>query len=319
MGYMRFRPRHGRLGDCRWRTSLARLQLLMNLKRTPRSQVLWLALAVFFPIRNVAQTPSPPPTFDVASVKRNRSSAQANSNFPLGPGNAYTPNGGHFSATGFPLAMYINFAYKMMPAQIQQMATQLPDWAATDHYDIEARVQGDPGKDGMRALMRSLLAERFKLAVHEETKEMPVAALVLLREGKLGPMIQAHPPGTACPTTILPGDLTPDGRFPVLCGGFLQLPPSVRGRNRFGARDITLDFFARNASSVTASGRPMIDATGLTGTFDVSIEFSRSQSNEPEDLPFEVALKEQLGMKLRPQKAPQKVMVLDHVERPTEN
>jgi uncharacterized protein (TIGR03435 family) len=278
-----------------------------------------MALALFFPIPNVAQSPSRSPTFDVASVKLNQSSAAANSNFPLGPGNAYTPNGGHFSATGFPLTMYINFAYKLMPAQIQQMAAQLPDWAAADHYDIEARVKGDPGKDGMRALMRLLLAERFKLAVHEETKEMPVVALLLMREGKLGPMIQSHPAGTPCPTDIPPGDLTPDGRFPVLCGGFLQLPPSVRGRTRFGARDITLDFFARNASNVTASGRPVVDATGLTGTFDVSIEFSRSQSNEPEDLPFELALKEQLGMKLQPQKAPQKVMVLDHVERPTEN
>jgi len=171
----------------------------------------------------------------------------------------------------------------------------------------------------MRALMRSLLAERFKLAVHEETKEMAVAALVLIREGKLGPMIQPHPAGTPCPTDIVPGDLTPDGRFPVLCGGFLQLPPAVRGRVRFGARDITLDFFARNAANVTASGKPVIDATGLTGTFDVSIEFSRNQSNEPEDLPFEAALQEQLGMKLRSQKAPQKVLVLDHVERPTEN
>jgi uncharacterized protein (TIGR03435 family) len=167
--------------------------------------------------------------------------------------------------------------------------------------------------------MRSLLAERFKMAIHEETKEMPVAALALIHEGKLGPMIQPHRVGTSCPTDIVPGDLTPDGRFPVLCGGFLQLPPSVRGRARFGARDVTLDFFARNAAAATASGRPVIDATGLSGTFDVSIEFSRSQSNDPEDLPFEEALKEQLGMKLLPQKAPQKVMVLDRVERPTEN
>ena len=99
----------------------------------------------------------------------------------------------------------------------------------------------------MRELMRSLLAERFKLAIHEETKEMPVAALALIHDGKLGPTIQPHP------------------------------------------------------------------------AFDVNNEFSRSQSNDPEDLPFEEALKQQLGMKLLPQKAPQKVMVLDHVERPTEN
>jgi uncharacterized protein (TIGR03435 family) len=277
------------------------------------------ALPLFLPIPAAAQDAPRSATFDVASVKLNKSNDPANSNFPLGPGNAYTRNGGHFSATGFPLTMYINFAYKLLPAQIEQIAAQLPEWATTERYDIEARVQGDPGKDGMRALMQSLLAERFKVAIHQETKEVPVAALVLIHEGKLGPMIQPHPAGTPCPTDIVPGGLTPDGRFPVLCGGFLQLPPSVRGRARFGARDITLDFFARNATAVTTSGRPVIDATGLSGKFDVSIEFSRSQSNDPEDLPFEAALKEQLGMKLVPQKGPQEVMVLDHVERPADN
>jgi uncharacterized protein (TIGR03435 family) len=291
----------------------------MNTILKLRDQVVMTALALFLPILSAAQDPPLSAAFDVASVKLNKSNAPANSNFPLGPGNAYMRNGVRFSATGFPLTMYINFAYKLMPAQIEQMAAQLPEWATAEGYDIEARVQGDPGKDGMRALMRALLGERFKLAVHEETKEMPVAALALIHEGKLGPMIQPHPAGTSCPTDIVPGDLTPDGRFPVLCGGFLQLPPSVRGRARFGARDITLDFFARNATAVTASGRPVIDATALSGAFDVSIEFSRSQSNDPEDLPFEEALKQQLGMKLLPQKAPQKAMVLDHVERPTEN
>jgi uncharacterized protein (TIGR03435 family) len=257
--------------------------------------------------------------FDVASIKLNKSADPANANFPLGPGNAYNPNGGRFSATGFPLIMYINFAYKLVPAQIKQMSAQLPAWATTDRYDIEARIQNDPGKEGMRALMRSLLRERFKLAVHEETKDVPVAALVMIREGKFGPMIQPHPAGTSCPTDIAPGGLTPDGRFPMLCGGFLQLPPSVPGRVRLGARDITLDFFARGLSSATASGRPLIDGTGLSGTFDVSIEFSREQAGDTPDVSFELALKEQLGMKLQSQRAPQKVIVLDHVERPTEN
>ena len=89
---------------------------------------------------------------------------------------------------------------------------------------------------------------------------------------------------------------------------------------RLGARDITLDFFARSLSDATASERPMIDATGLSGTFDISIEFSPGRhTDDPEYLSFEEALKDQLGMKLQPQRAPQKRMVLDHVERPTEN
>lgn len=171
--------------------------------------------------------------------------------------------------------MYINFAYKLAPARIQQLAAQLPAWAATDGYDIEGRVQGDPGKDGMRALMRSLLAERFKLALHEDTKEMPVAALVLIRQGRFGPMIQPHPAGTPRPTDIAPGAMTPDGRFPLLCGGLLPLTPSLLRRVRLGARAITLDFFARSMSDATTSGRPIVDATGLRGTFDINIKFSR--------------------------------------------
>jgi uncharacterized protein (TIGR03435 family) len=98
------------------------------------------------------------------------------------------------------------------------------------------------------------------------------------------------------------------------------MTPSVPRRTRYGARDITLDFFARSLSDATTFGRPMIDATGLSGTFDISIEFSPGQlTDQPEYLSFEEALKEQLGVKLQPQKASQKVMVLDHVERPTEN
>jgi uncharacterized protein (TIGR03435 family) len=74
----------------------------------------------------------------------------------------------------------------------------------------------------MRALMRSLLRERFRLAVHEEMKDMPVAALVLVRQGKFGPMLQPHPAGTPCPNDIAPGGVTPDGRFPTLCGEFCK-------------------------------------------------------------------------------------------------
>jgi uncharacterized protein (TIGR03435 family) len=89
------------------------------------------ALALFFPMVEVAQDP-PRPAFDVASVKLNKSNVPGDSNFPLGPGNAYRANGGRFWAIGFPLAMYINFAYKLTPSQIDQIAGQLPAWATSD-------------------------------------------------------------------------------------------------------------------------------------------------------------------------------------------
>src|SRR5580704_11837095 len=111
--------------------------------------------------------------FDVASVKQNKSDGQSISNIPLGPGAVYTPTGGFFSATGFPLVTYIAFAYKLMGNDFQSLLAQLPGWATTDRYDIQARAQGDPTKDQMRLMMRSVLEDRFKLTMHTEPREVP--------------------------------------------------------------------------------------------------------------------------------------------------
>src|SRR5262245_5416567 len=125
------------------------------------------------------------PKFEVASIKLNKAESQPNSNFPLGPGDVYVRNGGRLSATGFPLATYLAFAYKLIGNQAQTLEKQLPEWAKADRYNIEARMASDPGKDGMRLAMRDLLAERFHLALHYEDREMPVLALVLIKPGKL--------------------------------------------------------------------------------------------------------------------------------------
>ena len=274
------------------------------------------------------QTPAPP-AFDVVSVKPNTGSTPANSNFPLGPGDAYTPNGGYFNATGFSAMVYIAFAYKLQPTQIRAIMDHAPTWISTERFDVQARVQGNPGKDEMRAMVRTLLADRFKLAMHEESRDTPVAAMVVAKEGKLGPQIQHHPAGTPCPKDAQPGPVAEDARFPLLCGGILQLQPSVPGRIRVAARDVTMDFIAKSLSAATQSGRPLIDATALTGTYDFNLEFTPELTGpvkptveeqlERSGPTFEAALREQLGIKLESRKAPLKVFVLDHIERPTEN
>src|SRR5947209_5204060 len=81
-----------------------------------------------------------PASFDVASVKPHSGSAPADSNFPLGPGNAYTPNGGYFNASGFPAMTYIAFAYKLLPPQSAPLIRSAPSWITTELYDIQARV-----------------------------------------------------------------------------------------------------------------------------------------------------------------------------------
>lgn len=95
------------------------------------------------PLHLASQAAPPAPQFEVASVKPNRSNSPAASNFPLGPGDMYVRNGGLFSATGFPLIIYISFAYKMIGNQEQYLLTQLPDWAKIERFDILAYSEAD--------------------------------------------------------------------------------------------------------------------------------------------------------------------------------
>jgi uncharacterized protein (TIGR03435 family) len=271
-------------------------------------------------------------TFDVASVKVNKSNDPPYFNFPLGPGDVYVQNGGLFSATGVPFVTYLFFAYKLIGNQAQYMLPQLPDWAKTEHFDIQARAEGNPGKDQMRILMRALLAERFKLKMHTESREVPMLAFVLVKAGKTGPQIQSHADDAECETNAPangPGLQTVPGGFPALCNGIFAMTPGAQGRTRIGARNITLKFLADSLSGWSNQGRPMIDQTGLSGTFDFVMEFTPDlpgpqppgTNSQPDTSgpTLEQALRDQLGIKLESVKGTMDVLVLDHVERPSEN
>ena len=276
-----------------------------------------------------------PLSFEVASVKRNKSDAPGYSNFPLNAGDAYIENGGHFVARNFPLVTYIFFAYKLMGNQGRPVLSQLPRWAIADGFDIEARAIGNPTKDQMRLMMRSLLAERFKLGLHTERREIPVLAFVLAKAGKTGPQLQPHDAATPCEPNAVPapGDRYPNtfqqivaGQMPSLCNVILGLPASVVGRSRLAGRNVTIGFMADMFSQRVDRGRPMIDATGLPGKFDFVLEFTPdgptpATAGEPQsDGPtFEEALTDQLGLKAESRKSLMDVIVLDNVERPTQN
>src|ERR1019366_1600509 len=264
-------------------------------------------------------------TFDVASVKVNKTDNPPNSNFPLEPGDVYVPNGGLFSATGFPLVTYLFFAYKIVNNQGQYLLPQLPAWATTDKFDIQARAEGNPGKDQMRILMRGLLADRFKLAMHTEKRDLPVLGLVLAKPGKTGPQLQAHAAGSDCPTNATADGPAPTatvaGGFPALCNGIFGMAPSNPGRQKMGARNVTLKFIADSLSGWASFGRPMTDQTGLSGTFDFTLEFTPELTGPlPPGATFqpdasgptmEEALREQLGLKLESSKTTMEVQVLD--------
>jgi len=294
------------------------------------------------PIR--AQAPTAHLEFEVASVKPNKSDAPPSSNFPLNAAPMYAASGGLslFSATNFPLVTYIFFAYNLTGNQAQRLLSQLPAWAMTERFDIQARAAASSTKDQMRLMMRSLLAERFKFASHTEQREAPVLAVVLAKPGETGPRLQPHPADAPCQTSVEAlsavnpaGDRfsqwAPGVGFPPICNSILGIRPSVPGRFRLGGRNVTIGYMADMFGQRVDLGRPMIDASGLTGTFDFLLEFaadSRSQvptapgldaAPDPDGPTFEQALRDQLGLKLDRRTGSMQVMVLDQVERPTAN
>jgi bla regulator protein blaR1 len=300
-------------------------------------------------VQLAAQSPKPPVpywqtvaggkmAFDVVTVRQNTTAPPypVGSNFPLGPGDVYVPNGGSFRATNFTLIRYIAFAYKITDNQQQSLLSQLPKWATTDRFDIQGTAQGNPTKDQMRLMMQAVLADRFHLAVHYETRQVPILALVVDQPGKLGPLLQKHADDSPCATTPAvpsPAPTAPpqflDTRFPATCGGILRMPPSAPGRVRSGARNVSMELIASSIGQGGDIDRPVLDKTGLTGMFDVAIEFTpQLDSSSPPDAnsrrdptgpTFLEALRDQLGLKLEPQTGPFDVLVIDYVEEPSAN
>src|SRR5690348_7332980 len=124
--------------------------------------------------------------FDVASVRQNTSGLPPHgdpvrSNVPLGPDDSYAPTGGLLSISNFDLPNFISFAYKLGLQEGMALRPKLPKWARTERFNIEARGPANATKDQMRLMMQSLLADRFKLAVHFETHEQPIFNLVLAK------------------------------------------------------------------------------------------------------------------------------------------
>ena len=269
--------------------------------------------------------------FEVASVKLDPGPFRS-PNFPLDPGEAYRPVGGRFNAD-FPVFTYITFAYKLSLAQEQRQAmlAHLPDWVAADRYGVEARAEGNPTKDQMRLMMQSLLADRVQLKAHFETQVLPALALVLVKPDKTGPKLVPHSEGVPCEATPATNGPMPrpvaGGPFPPVCDTYMMMvnPNSVA---KGGARNTTLALLAGALPGMGGLERPVIDRTGLNDRFDFTIEFAQERRGppnpetttpDPQAPAFPDALREQLGLKLEATKAPLRVLVIDHIERPSEN
>jgi uncharacterized protein (TIGR03435 family) len=269
------------------------------------------------------------PSFEVASVRENKSDEKNYSNFPLNSGPQYDSIGGLFVARNMLLLQYIVFAYKPNMFQIQEFRSKLPDWTRSSHFDIQARASGSPTKDDMRLMMQSLLADRFQMKVHHETREVSVFALVLVKPGQTGPNLQPHPvDDPECLKTQLPKSVA--GAYPVACGAGASIAPRIEGDMATAGYNVSMEWVA-NALGGTANivDRPVVDRTGLTGNYDFKVEFAPEPNNsasagaalqdEPGGPSFADALKKQLGLKLVLQKMPIDIVVIDHLERPSEN
>ena len=275
--------------------------------------------------------------FDVASVKQNKCglppACLIDSNINLLPGDVFSPTGGLFTETNWYLMPLIVFSYKLSANHYQLLTPQLPKWANTERFDIQARASGNPTKDQFRLMMQSLLADRFKLAVHYETRQLPIFALVLDRPGKLGPTLRPHSEDPPCvyapPQNAPPGTFqsTVAGGYPAVCGEMLGGP--VSGRNTQRARNVTMERIGTRLGPIAQLGRPVVDETGLKGSFDFTIEWvpqsngtappNSDISTDPTGPTFLEALKDQLGLKLEPRTGPVEVLVIDHIEELSPN
>jgi uncharacterized protein (TIGR03435 family) len=263
------------------------------------------------------------PAFEIASVKPNQPGN------PSPRGTSFL-QGGRFYATSYSLRALIRLAYQIQDFQLDG----LPSWAGTRLFDINARARDDQlDKNGRvpfetgRLMVRRLLADRFQLLGHYESRELPIYELILARhDGKLGPQLRQST--VDCDVlshsgTVMP---RPAPRQAPICGADLSAEHMI-----FNA--LPMSRLALSLS--TWVDRMVTDRTGLIGPFDLDLQWSLTQvpqfdpsgnpiagtaSRAPSDssgLSIFTALQEQLGLKLESTKGPVDVLVIDHVEQPT--
>jgi uncharacterized protein (TIGR03435 family) len=235
------------------------------------------------------------PSFEVATIK------------PTAPGDhgdGMNLEGRHLAMLSISLSSLISYTYDIEPKQLMGA----PDWVGTDQYDIAAVIdtEGSPNENQIRIMLKKLLKERFSLAFHTEKKEL--SAYVLTATGKLGPKISKSESGP---------DVDPD---------FFG-----HGLGHRIVRNATMPQFAHDMQFIL--GRPVVDKTGLTGRYDLTLDWAPDESQYP-GMGFRIppqaeganalpalftAIQEQLGMKLVSTRTKVDVLVIDHIERPSAN
>lgn len=234
------------------------------------------------------------PAFEAATIKPS---------IPDEPGSGVVVAGRRFHSTNTTVVDLLAFAYTLHPRQI----TGGPAWLGSDKFDLLGEIggAGNPDPDSIREMVRQLLADRFQLTFHRSSKELSVYEIVV---GKAGPRF-----------TGKPGN-------PNLNPGF-----GFRGLGAMTVRSASVADFAGWMQRYVLD-RPVIDHTGISGKYDFSLDWTPDESQfrdrsgmstssnaraEPPDL--YTAIRQQLGLKLESAKAPVEVLVIDRVEKPSDN
>jgi uncharacterized protein (TIGR03435 family) len=281
-----------------------------------------------------AQSPGPSlerPAFEAASAKPNKDG---------GPFNLVFMPGGRFRATNVTVKMLIGAAYGTPQPLPDFQISGGPKWLDTDRFDIVAKAAGDPQPQNnappaiMFQMLQSLLEDRFHLKTHRETSDVPVFVLQFAHpDGKLGPKFR--PTDTDC-AALMRAARESGGPPP---------PPAPGERPRCGAR-----MFAGNLSAGAMSlaqvvnglsrtrdlNRQVVDRTGLTGAYDIDLVWTPDAASlppagdrpagapplppiDPNGPSIFTAIQEQWGLKLEPSRAPMNLLVIDAVDRPTDD
>jgi bla regulator protein blaR1 len=255
-----------------------------------------------------ASVPAKPLAFDVVSIRQNVSGG-IHDDFGA------TPDGFHMANKPLILAIITAYVPQSSDAALFTNVLGLPEWARHENFDIDAKVsEADlpewqkpaSQKAMLRAMMQAMLADRFKLLVHRETKDESVYSLVV---GKNGPKFKETNPADPHPGLRLPG------------GGVMVPEDGGHSVHFYEASMATLG----SLLSSTAA-RPVVDNTGLTGKYDFVLQKpeagampSASQQEAAEPAPTVFSVVEALGLKLVPSKGSVETLVIDHVEQPSEN
>jgi uncharacterized protein (TIGR03435 family) len=231
------------------------------------------------------------PAFEVASI------TPCKPGTPEPPGEhagmvQFTYPGGRFTAEATTVKFLLEWAYGILPAQ----HSGGPSWMDADRYDIVAKAQGNAADREMKLMAQTLLADRFKLRFHRETNEM---AVVVVSLGKTDPKLFPAKEGETHSIHVAPqkGEDPKSNSFHVVATRF-----SLAQLNEVFARQL---------------GRVIVDETGLTGEFDFTLDLTPDE-NRPNPLDPSLilsAMREQLGLTVKSQKAPVDMLVIDSLEK----